>query len=135
MTLVGPPSWILAGIHDGWRHRQGSQLRNAIGIAAISWLAALALPGALAARLLSRHRELAADRGAALLTGSPACVAAALRRLSAEPAPDLRLALLNFVGPRDTGPWATHPPLKARLAQLDRMERELQAARPRVTLA
>jgi heat shock protein HtpX len=138
MTIVGPPSWILAGMREGWREREGSWLRNAIGLAAISWLAALALPGALAARLLSRHRELAADRGAALLTGSPAGVAAALRRLSgsAGPGPDLRLArleLLNFAPSRPRGHgvfarlWATHPPLERRLAQLDRIERALHA--------
>jgi heat shock protein HtpX len=135
MTMVGPPSWILTGIGEGWRERQGSPLRNAIGIAAISWLVVLALPGALAARLLSRHRELAADRGAALLTGSPAGVAAALRRLSgsAGAGPDLRLELLNFVPSRESGPgafarlWATHPPLELRLAQLDRIERALHA--------
>jgi heat shock protein HtpX len=141
MTMVGPPSWILSGIREGWRERQGSPLRNGIGIAAISWLPALALPGVLAARLLSRHRELAADRGAALLTGSPAGVAAALRRLSgsAGASPDMRLArleLLNFVPSRSPGAgafarlWATHPPLERRLAQLDRMERALQTARP-----
>jgi heat shock protein HtpX len=131
MTLVAAPSWILAGIQDGWRERTGSWLRNAVGMVAISWLVALALPGALAVRLLSRQRELAADRGAALLTGSPAGVAAALRRLSADPPPaDLRLAVLNFVGARDAGVWATHPPLAQRLAQLDHMERALQSARP-----
>ena len=113
-----------------------------IGIAAISGLAALALPGALAARLLSRHRELAADRGAALLTGSAAGVAAALRRLSgtAGAGPDLRLVgleLLNFVPARSRGTgavarlWATHPPLERRLAQLDRLERALQSWRER----
>jgi heat shock protein HtpX len=138
MTIVGPPSWILSGIRAGWRERQGSPLRNAIGLVAISWLVLLALPGALAARLLSRHRELAADRGAALLTGSPAGVAAALRRLSgsAGAGSDLRLArleLLNFVPSRACGAgafarlWATHPPLERRLAQLERIERALHA--------
>jgi heat shock protein HtpX len=129
MTLVAPPSWVLAGIREGWRTRSGT-LRPALGMVAISWLAALALPGALAARLLSRHRELAADRGAARLTGSPAGVAAALRRLSGSPgAPDLRLALLRFVpqGPARSALWATHPPLDRRLAQLDRLERALQS--------
>jgi heat shock protein HtpX len=138
ITMLGPPSWILTGIREGWRERQGSPLRNAIGLAAASWLVLLALPGALAVRLLSRHHELAADRGAALLTGSPAGVAAALRRLSggASAGPDLRLArleLLNLVPSRACGAgafarlWATHPPLERRLAQLDRIELALHA--------
>jgi heat shock protein HtpX len=94
----------------------------------------------VAARLVSRHRELAADRGAATLTGSPAAVAATLRsltdRLDSMRRLDLRLAadleMLNFLpaaSGRAEGIWATHPPLARRLAQLDRMERELQADR------
>jgi heat shock protein HtpX len=128
MTLVGPPSWVLLGIREAVRESDEPFLRRVVGIAGISWIVALALPGALAARLLSRHRELAADRGAALLTGSPAGVAAALRRLSdSAPVPDLRLALLFFVprGPATSALWATHPPLERRLAQLDRLERSL----------
>jgi heat shock protein HtpX len=130
MTLVAPPSWILAGIREAWDERVGT-IKPALGMVWLSWLIALALPGALAARLLSRHRELAADRGAALLTGSPAGVAAALRRLSGTPAePDLRLAPLCFVPMRPDAPaiWATHPRLERRLAALDRLERELQSA-------
>ena len=128
MTLVGPPSWVLLGIQEAVRDSNEPFLRRIVGIAGISWIVALALPGVLAARMLSRHRELAADRGAALLTGSPAAVAAALRRLSdSPPAPDLRLALLFFVprGPATWALWATHPPLERRLAQLDRLERSL----------
>jgi heat shock protein HtpX len=129
MTLVAPPSWILAGIREAWRERTGN-IKPALGMLWLSWLIALALPGALAARLLSRHRELAADRGAALLTGSPAGVAAALRRLSGRrAAPDLRIAPLCFVPLGPSGPriWATHPTLERRLAALDRLERSLQA--------
>jgi heat shock protein HtpX len=39
--------------------------------------AVLSLPRALSARIVSRQRELAADRAAAILTGSPAAVASA----------------------------------------------------------
>ncbi len=117
-------------------------IRYAVGVALLgSWLAALVLPGALTARLVSRQRELAADRGAALLTGSPAAVAVTLRKLSGTldtwPTADLRRAeLLNFLPARSTAPsglarlWATHPTLERRCAQLDSMERELQTARP-----
>ena len=93
--------------------------------------------------VVSRHRELAADRGAALLTGSPARVAALLARLAgdihATPTRDLRVA-----GTADTfhllparknewrGParlWASHPRLTTRLRQLEWLESELQQGR------
>jgi heat shock protein HtpX len=101
------------------------------------------LPGALTARIISRQRELAADRAAATLTGSPSGVAAALmhvsRGLRQIPIWDLRAAaardLFNFVPARHAELrglarlWATHPPIERRLAQLDRMEQRLQRAR------
>jgi heat shock protein HtpX len=91
-------------------------------------------------RIFSRYRELAADRGSALLTGSPAGVEAALLKLSKSlqgiPHTDLREAavsdLFHFL-PANPQPvagvhriWATHPPLARRLAELERMELELQ---------
>ncbi len=137
MTLLaGPPSWILDGIRVYWnqRHEEGAgplaTVRYALGMVVFaSWSAALALPWALTARAASRHRVLAADRGAALLTGSPAQVAAALRALSETTTlPDFRLALLSPIPARERGAsvWATHPPLHARVARLERMEALLQ---------
>lgn len=137
-VLGGPPSWILDGIRVYWnqRHEDGggarATVRYALGMVVYaSWSAALALPWALTARAVSRHRELSADRGAAQLTGSPAQVAAALRALSeTASAPDLRLALLSPIPTRERerrSLWATHPPLHARVAHLEHMERLLQA--------
>ena len=133
-VLAGPPSWILDGIRVYWkqRHEEGARrlatVRYALGMVVLaSWSAALALPWALTARAVSRHRELAADRGAAVLTGSPAQVAAALRALSeSATVPDLRLALLSPIPARERAGslWATHPPLDERVARLERMERE-----------
>jgi len=137
--LAGPPTWILGGIRVYWeqRHEEGGSVfttfRYAVGMLVYgSWAAALALPWALTARAVSRHRELAADRGAALLTGSPAQVAATLRTLSAKVTiPDLRLALLSPLPAREgkAGLWATHPPLDRRVAQLESMEHKLHAVR------
>jgi heat shock protein HtpX len=134
--LAGPPSWILDGIRVYWRERHTDDaprfatIRYAMGMVVFaSWSAALALPWALTARAVSRHRELAADRGAALLTGSPAQVAAALRALSETAAmPDLRLTLLTPLPARERtrSLWATHPPLGTRVARLERMEVLLQ---------
>jgi heat shock protein HtpX len=135
--LAGPPTWILDGIRVYWaeRHNDGwkpvATLRYAVGMVVYgSWAAALTLPWALTARAVSRHRELAADRGAALLTGSPAQVAATLRALSAKVTiPDLRLAMLSPLPAREgrSSLWATHPRLERRVAQLDAMEHALHA--------
>jgi heat shock protein HtpX len=104
---------------------------------AVALVAALTLPPAAA---LSRARELVADREAALLTGRPATLAAALTRIDdampAIPTRDLRRvsavrALL--IMPADTdAAWAwgllrSHPPTAARVAALLELQRRLDA--------
>jgi heat shock protein HtpX len=146
MTIVGgPPAWILHGLR-GLERRGKRDLPYFVTLVfSGSFLGVLALPAALASRFASRHRELGADRGAAALTGSPSGVGATLlalsRSLEAIPATDLRALAardpfyLLPAGPEPTGwrrVWATHPPLTVRLEQLERMERTLQSARPRI---
>jgi heat shock protein HtpX len=87
---------------------------------------------------LSRYREYAADRGAAILTGRPSALAAALVRISSGmariPSRDLRaqseLAAFYFFPPGAknsiTGLFATHPPMEKRIAALERLEAQLQ---------
>ena len=87
---------------------------------------------------LSRYREYAADRGAAVITGRPSALASALLKISGSmeriPQQDLRSAeSMNafFIFPAGTGKsiaalFATHPPLEKRLAALERLERQLQ---------
>jgi heat shock protein HtpX len=85
---------------------------------------------------LSRYREFAADRSAALFTGRPSALASALRRLEAAPQQDLREAASMqafFIVPaRAAGAmsrlFATHPPTEERIARLAQMESRLQAA-------
>jgi heat shock protein HtpX len=89
-------------------------------------------------RTLSRYREFAADRGAAVLTKQPSALASALVKISGAmgriPQRDLRMAEgLNqfFIIPAGVkggvaNLFATHPPLEARLEQLRRLERELE---------
>jgi heat shock protein HtpX len=85
---------------------------------------------------LSRYREFAADRSAALFTGRPSALASALRRLEAAPQQDLREASSMqafFIVPvHSKGAvsrlFATHPPTEERIARLARMESQLQAA-------
>src|SRR3954462_9171916 len=87
---------------------------------------------------LSRYREFAADRGAAIITGRPSALASALTKISSGmhriPEKDLRAAgELNafFIFPAGVGKgiaglFATHPPLEKRLAALARLESQLQ---------
>lgn len=150
MTVIGgPPSLVLQGILVIWedREREADWVARLFLLAIISFwsiAAAFALPAALAARIASRARELAADRGAAALTGSPATVAQMLLHLSGEirriPTTDLRKAwgrdlfYLLPARPEETrrfhGLLATHPPLARRVAELEQMEHALHAARP-----
>ena len=83
---------------------------------------------------LSRYREFAADRGAALITGRPSALSSALMKISGGmariPQRDLRAAgELNafFIFPAGTGKalgglFATHPPMEKRIAALQRLE-------------
>ena len=135
-VLAGPASWILDGIRVYWKQRHEEDaprlatVRYAIGMVVFaSWSAALALPWALTARAVSRHRELAADRGAALLTGSPAQVAAALRALS-ETAPSRTSGSRSSARsrPASAGEASGRPTRRCttRVARLERMEAMLQ---------
>jgi heat shock protein HtpX len=87
---------------------------------------------------LSRYREFAADRGAALITGRPSALASALQKISSGmqrlPQQDLRVASelqAFFIFPAGAknsimGLFATHPPMEKRIAALARLEAELQ---------
>ena len=95
----------------------------------------------LLTRLLSRYRELSADRSGALLTGQPSALASALQKVSGTiariPTKDLREAQpLNafFFVPalsaregqtRIAELFSTHPPLEKRLAQLAKISQQL----------
>jgi heat shock protein HtpX len=90
-------------------------------------------------RALSRYREFAADRGAAIITGKPSNLASALMKISGImpriPTEDLRKvegANAFFIIPAVSGRsifkfLSTHPPVEDRIAALERIERELEA--------
>jgi heat shock protein HtpX len=93
-------------------------------------------------RLLSRYRELAADRSGALLTGQPSALKSALIKVSTDmsriPTRDLRAAEgLNafFFAPAmklNAGAslskvFSTHPSLERRLAELDKVQQQLNS--------
>jgi heat shock protein HtpX len=78
-------------------------------------------------RTISRYREYAADRGAALITGAPEQLMSALQKISSGmasiPQRDLREAeAMNafFIIPAAKELFATHPPLEKRLENLAR---------------
>jgi len=87
---------------------------------------------------LSRYREFAADRGAALITGRPSALASALTRIASGmhriPEKDLRAASelqAFYIFPPGAGKslaniFATHPPMEKRIAALERLEMQLQ---------
>jgi heat shock protein HtpX len=88
-------------------------------------------------RLLSRYRELCADRSGAYLTQKPGALASALQKITGEmatiPSRDLRAAsAMNafFIAPAISGASlktlsSTHPSLEQRLEQLARIAAEL----------
>jgi heat shock protein HtpX len=85
---------------------------------------------------LSRYREFAADRGAALITGRPSALASALVKISGGmqriPQQDLRTAgelqafFISPIGKALGGLFSTHPPMEKRIAALQRLEAQLQ---------
>ncbi len=92
----------------------------------------------LLTRVLSRYRELAADRAGAFLTGQPSALASALTKISGEmgriPTKDLRqVEPFNafFFSPAVapgfsiSSLFSTHPPLEKRLDQLARISAQL----------
>jgi heat shock protein HtpX len=98
-------------------------------------------------RLLSRYRELAADRSGALLTGQPSALASALQKVSGSmsriPNEDLRKAapmsafyfapamkLHGAGGDKLANLFSTHPSLEKRIDQLNKIQRQLNDAAP-----
>ncbi len=92
-------------------------------------------------RVLSRYRELSADRSAAYLTGQPSHLASALVKVSGEmgqiPTQDLRqaetynaffFAPALAAGASLSSLFATHPPLEQRLEQLGQISAQLGRA-------
>jgi heat shock protein HtpX len=89
-------------------------------------------------RTLSRYREFAADRGAAVMTGQPSHLVSALKKISGfrVPTEDLRKVegpvSALFITPAISGSsfmrlFSTHPTLEARIAALQKIEMELEA--------
>ena len=119
----------------GRRDREGGAAWGAVAylVAIVVWIVSLLLT-----RLLSRYRELAADRGSAIITGSPSQLSSALVKISGRmqriPERDLRDvqgANAFFILPALKGNsimeiFSTHPSLETRLKRLSEMERQIE---------
>ncbi|MHC1688058.1 MAG: zinc metalloprotease HtpX [Methanothrix sp.] len=90
-------------------------------------------------RALSRYREFSADRGSAIITGQPSQLASALMKISGARVPTQDLRKVEgpvsalFIVPALSGSsimnlFSTHPSTEARIAALQRIEQELEAA-------
>lgn len=128
-------NWFLFG-GGGMRGGRGGDDRGLWFIlplvAAAVWAASYLL-----IRALSRYREFSADSGSALMTGRPSQLASALAKISGlmerVPTRDLReVEGMNafFIIPVSSGSsifelFSSHPPVEARIAALERIEREM----------
>jgi heat shock protein HtpX len=125
-------SWRFGGLI---RRGKGGGLVGVLGVLLVSLL--VYAVSFVLLRLLSRYRELCADRSGAYLTQKPAALASALQKITGEiaatPKRDLRTApAMNafFIAPAISGLslrtlTATHPTLEERLDQLARIATEL----------
>jgi len=132
----------LFGGGGGGRGRGGNDSSGNAGLVMLAMMAVGIVVYAISfllIRLLSRYRELAADRAGALLTGQPSALASALTKVSGDiariPQRDLRQAEpLNafFFAPALSGAgqslatlFSTHPSLERRLKQLSEISEQL----------
>ncbi len=102
-------------------------------VSVIVWIASFLL-----IRALSRYRELAADRGSAIITGAPSHLMSALVKISGTiariPTQDLRqveaqnafMIVPAINGESLAGLFSTHPSLETRLEQLRRLQRQME---------
>jgi heat shock protein HtpX len=126
------------GAFFGGRGRSNNDQGGAIGLLAALVIAIVVYAiSFLLIRLLSRYRELCADRSGAYLTQKPSALASALQKISGEiaaiPNKDLRsVQSMNafFIAPAIHGAslqtlTSTHPSLEQRLEQLAKVAAEL----------
>ncbi|HEV2927606.1 MAG TPA: zinc metalloprotease HtpX, partial [Propionibacteriaceae bacterium] len=134
-------SSIYAGAYGGGGWGRSNDNRDNTGAVILLVVLASAVVYALSfllTRLLSRYRELSADRAGAILIGRPSLLASALVKITGDmsriPTRDLRAAepLNAFFFAPALAPgfsfsslFATHPSLERRLEQLARLESQL----------
>jgi len=132
-------------LFGGGRGRGGNNQNAAIVMLALMAVSIVVYAVSfLLIRMLSRYRELAADRSGAFLTGQPSALKSALVKVTGDigkiPSRDLRTAeplnafffapamSLRGGGPSLSSVFSTHPRLERRLAELDKVQRQLNQA-------
>ncbi|MFF7726267.1 zinc metalloprotease HtpX [Streptomyces sp. NPDC008001] len=126
------------GLWGGLRRVGGRDSNTAVLVVLIPLISAVVYAiSFLLTRLLSRYRELSADRAGALLTGRPSALAAALTKVTGEmariPTRDLRQAepfnafyfAPAFSKESFSRLLSSHPTLEQRLEQLGRISAQL----------
>jgi heat shock protein HtpX len=132
-------------LFGGGRGRGGNNQNTAIIMFALMAVSIVVYAVSfLLIRLLSRYRELSADRSGALLTGQPSALKSALVKVSTDiariPTKDLRAAQpMNAfffapamglsAGKSLSKVFSTHPSLERRLAELDKVQQQLSQGR------
>ena len=122
------------GVFGGDNNEEGAGVMVVILVSAVVYAISFVL-----LRTLSRYREFAADRGSAIITGRPSALISALYKIEGGmdqiPQRDPRaasngLAAFYIFPPKAKRAvstlFATHPPLDARVAALQRLEAQLQ---------
>jgi heat shock protein HtpX len=135
ITRVGLQFGMFGGFdrRDNRDDNSGMIMLVVIAVSAVAYAISFLLT-----RLLSRYRELSADRSAALLTGRPSALASALTKVTGQmaaiPTQDLRRAqpfnafyFAPALKPSEamSNAFSTHPTLEKRLEQLGRITAEL----------
>ncbi|MGI8551341.1 MAG: zinc metalloprotease HtpX [Dehalococcoidia bacterium] len=127
--------WLGLGGGGGRRDRNnnGGAVILIYFASVVVWIASFFL-----IRALSRYRELAADRGSAIITGAPSHLMSALVKISGTiariPTQDLRrvesqnafMIVPAINGNSLAGLFSTHPSLETRLEQLRQLQRQME---------
>ncbi len=133
--------FVRFGIYSGMSGGRGRDNSAAVFFIVILVSVVVYVVSFLLLRALSRYREFAADRGAAIMTGAPAQLAAALQKISGTmtriPTRDLRAAEgMNafFIMPAVAKGFSlssivsTHPPTEKRIERLMAMQATLDSS-------
>jgi heat shock protein HtpX len=126
---------LYGGIFGGGNNRENNGPPIWLILMVVSWVTYII--SFVLIQLISRYREFAADRGAAVITGAPEYLMSALQKIASQmsliPQRDLReVQGMNafFIIPASVkqgaaGLFASHPPLEKRLAALAEIAREM----------
>jgi heat shock protein HtpX len=132
---------VRVGVYSGMMGGRGRDNTAVVFLVVVVASVVVYVLSFLLLRALSRYREFAADRGAAIITGSPAQLALALQKISGSmeriPTRDLRASEgMNafFILPAVAKGFSlsslvsTHPPTEKRIERLMAMQAEIDGA-------